>query len=343
MAGQERLGSAPALIALIQQGAMAQMACVAAELRLADLLADGPKHASELAQATGSHAPSLLRLLRALASLELCTEREDGSFALSPTGALLHTDAPNSLRSWALWFGRYHWPVWGHLLHSVKTGESARKLVTGTDGFVGLFERNPEAAALFNNTMLQLTRLVANEVVRAYDFAGMRRIVDVGGGHGALLATVLAEYPGLRGVILELPHAIEGASAYIQKAGLTSRCELIAGSFFETVPAGADAYLLKSIIHDWNDERSTLVLRNCRCAIPSTGRLLLIERVMPARLEPSSAHRAIAFADLAMLVGPGGQERTVDEYRALLESSGFRLAKVIATALEYCILDAVPY
>ncbi len=339
---QDHLGPAPALITLIQRGAMAQMACVAAELRIADLLAGGPKHASELAQATKSHAPSLHRLLRALASLELCSERADGSFALSPMGSLLRSDVSNSLRAWALWFGRHHWPVWGNLLHSVKTGESARKLVTGTDGFVGLLERDAETAALFNDTMLQLTRLAASEVARIYDFAGLRRIVDVGGGYGALLAAILEAHPHLHGVLLDLPHAIEGARTQMQERGLTCRCEFIAGSFFETVPAGADAYLLKDIIHDWNDERGTLILGNCRRAIPSGGRLLLIEQVMPARIEASSAHNSIVFSDLAMLVGPGGRQRTEVEFRALFDACGFRLDKVLVTALGYSILEAVP-
>jgi hypothetical protein len=327
---------------MIRQGAMAQMACVAAELCLADLLAGGPRRVSELARATESHAPSLHRLLRALASLELCTEGEDGSFTLSPMGSLLRSDTSDSLRSWILWFGKYQWPIWGRLLYSVKTGESARKLVMGADGFVGLFERDPEAAALFNDTMLQLTRLIAREVVCAYDFAGMSRIVDVGGGHGALLVTILQTHSSLHGVLLDLPHATEGARMQVEKAGLSGRCDIIAGSFFETMPAGADGYLLKNIIHDWNDERGAVILRNCRGAIPSGGRMLLIERVMPSRLERSAGHHAIAFADLGMLVGPGGRERTVDEYRALLDASGFRLSRVIATALEFSILEAVP-
>jgi hypothetical protein len=338
----EQLGTASTVIAMIQRGAMAQMVCVAAELRIADFLAGGPKHVDELAQATKSHAPSLHRLLRALASLDLCAEREDGSFALSPIGSPLLSDAPNSLRSWLLWFGRYHWPVWGKLLQSVKTGESARKLAMGTDGFVGLLERDPEAAALFNETMAQFTRLVAGEMVRAYDFAGMRRIVDVGGGHGVLLATILQAYPALTGVLFDLPHAIEGARTQMEKAGLSSRCEFMAGSFFESIPTGADAYLLKNVVHDWNDERSTAILQNCRRAMPADGKLLLIERIMPARVQASSAHRAIAYADLAMLVGPGGRQRTKTEFRKLLDTSGFALTRVISTALDFRILEAVP-
>jgi len=338
---RERPGKAPLLIALIQSASLSQVACVAAELRIADLLASGPKDADELARATDTHAPSLHRLLRALASLELCTERNDGSFELSPMSSLLRTDAPDSLRSWLLWCCRYQWSDWGNLLYSVKTGESARKLATGTDGF-GHLQRDPRAAAIFNGAMVEMTRLIAAEVMRAYDFSGLRRIVDVGGGHGALVAAVLEAHPALRGVVFDLPHAIEGARTYLTSKGLAERCDLMTGDFFEQVPGGADAYLLKNIVHDWNDEQSGRILRNCCDAMPRNGRLLLIERIMPGRLEASSFHRSIVWADLTMLLGPGGCQRTEAELRALLGASGFRLAGIVGTALEYSVIEAVP-
>jgi SAM-dependent methyltransferase len=314
---------------------------VAAELRIADLLAGGPRNVHELAADTGSHAPSLLRLLRALASLDFCREGENGVFALNPIGALLQEKTSSSLRSWILWWGRYQWPLWGNLLHSVKTGESARKLVTGADGFAQL-EHDPDAAATFNRAMAEYTRLVGSGVVRAYDFGGMRRIVDVGGGYGALLAAILEAYPGARGVLLDLPHAIEGAKVNLANTGLANRCEFITGDFFDSVPDGGDAYLIKAVIHDWDDERSVVILRNCRRAIPSAGKLLLVERIMPDRLEASAPHRAIARADLNMLIGPGGRERTEADFRSLLHSSGFNLTRIVPTALEYSILEAIP-
>jgi ubiquinone/menaquinone biosynthesis C-methylase UbiE len=338
---REPLETALELFELINSGSMSQAAYAAAELRIADHLTSGPKNADELARATGAHTPSLHRLLRALASLELCIEREDGSFALSPMGSLLCTDGSNSLRSWLLWWGKYQWPLWANLLYSVKTGESARKFATGTEGF-GHLERDTEAAAVFNRAMAQLTGLVAAEVVRVYDFAGMRRIVDVGGGYGALLAAVLEAHPDAHGVLYDLPHAIEGARAHLTNAGLQKHCEFITGNFFDSVPTGGDAYLLKTVIHDWNDERSAVILRNCRRAIQQHGKLLLVERIMPERLEASSLHRSIARADLTMLVGPGGRERTKAEFLALLHASGFRLTRVVATALEYSILEADP-
>jgi SAM-dependent methyltransferase len=338
---QEALRRAPDLVALINSGSMAKAVCVAAELKIADHLADGPKHADELAQATGSHAPSLHRLLRALASLDLCSEREDGSFELSAMGDLLRSDAPTSLRNWTLWYGAYIGPVWENLRYSVKSGESARKLITGANDFSHL-DRDAEAAAVFNGAMAEFTSLVADEVVQVYDFAGVRRIVDVGGGYGALIAAVLRASPSAQGVLFDLPHAIPGARTLLTKAGVAARCEFVTGSFFDQVPAGADAYLLKAILHDWDDEQSAMILRNCRRAMPPDGKLLIVERVLPARFEASSLHRSIARADLTMLVALGGRERTEKEFSVLLESSGFRLAKVIATSLEYSLVEAIP-
>jgi orsellinic acid C2-O-methyltransferase len=338
---RRRLGTARDLIALINGGSMSKAVCVAAELGIADRLASKAKSVDELARDAGSHAPSLRRLMHALASLNLCTEHEDGSFALTSLGSLLRTDTPDSLRSWIMWCSGYMWPVWGNLLHSVRTGESARKLCTGLDGFDHL-EQDEEVAAMFNRAMADVTRLVASEAVRAYEFAGMRRIVDVGGGYGALLATVLKANPDACGVLLDLPHAIAGARVHLAAAGLAERCEFITGSFFDSVPPGADAYVLKTIIHDWDDDQSTIILRNCRRAIPPTGKLLLIEQILPDRFEACARHQAIARADLNMLVGLGGRERTEAEFGALLGLSGFRLARVVPTGLEYCLLEGVP-
>src|SRR6266404_2952374 len=189
---RDQMSPAPTevIVDLIHRGAMAQVAYVAAELCIADHLASAPMRVCELAQATGAHTQSLHRLVRALVTLGLCIERNDGSFALSQAGSLLRADAGDSLRSWLLWFGRYQWAVWGDLLHTVRTGEGARKRATGSDGF-GLFDRDPDAAPVFNMAMVQLTRIIANEVVRAYDFGRVRKIVDVGGGHGALLEVIL--------------------------------------------------------------------------------------------------------------------------------------------------------
>jgi orsellinic acid C2-O-methyltransferase len=326
------------LVQLVQQGAMARIACVSAELGIADLLASGPKHVAELAQATQTHAPSLRRLLRALVTLELCTEHEDGSFSLLPGGDALRTDSANSVRSWMLWFGQHQWSVWGQLLRIVRTGEPARN-----SGAFEFLNRDPEAAAHFNGAMLELTRIVAQDVVHAYDFTELQRILDVGGGRGTLLAAILNAYPDLHGILLDLPHATEGARSHLTESGVIDRCDLVTGNFFETIPPGADAYILKNIIHDWEDERAALILRNCHRAATRRAKLLLIERIIPLRLEASPEHRTVAYADMAMLVGPGGRERTEDEFRLLLQGAGFELSRVIATAQGYSILEALPY
>ena len=322
------------LVSLINSGALAQALRVAAELRIPDLLAGGPKQVEDLACATGSHAPSLRRLLKALSSIGVCRERDDGSFALDTVGALVRSDGESSLRSWVLWFGRYQWPMWGNLLRSVKTGESARKAAYGTDGF-GHLERDAEAATVFDNAMTELSRLVADEVVAAYDFTGLTSVVDVGGGRGALVCAILEAHPSIRGTVLDRPHAFAAQDKDL------ARCDFVVGDFFQSVPA-ADLYLLKNVIHDWDDEQSVRILRNCRTAMPAHGRMLVIERVMPERLESTARHRTIAWADLAMLVGPGGKERTEAEFRALLDHAGIGLRSVIPTATEYTILEAVP-
>lgn len=338
---REQLRKALGVLGLINNGSLSQAMSVAAELRIPDLLAGEPKHVDELARATGSHAPSLHRLLRALTSLELCNEHADGYFSLTATGSLLRTDVPDSLRFWTLWWGKHQWSVWGNLLYSVRTGQSARKLATGTDDF-GHLVRGSYTAAVFNRAMAEFTVLVAAETLRVYDFAGLRRIVDVGGGYGVLLASILDAFQNAHGVLFDLPHAVEGAMTHLTSAGVADRCACIAGDFFDYVPRGGDAYLLKAVIHDWDDERSSAILRNCRRAIPNDGKLLIIERVIPARVEASSAHRAIARADLNMLVALSGRERTEAEFCVLLESSGFRLANVMATGVEYSIIEAFP-
>ena len=328
-----------AITDLIERIALAQAAYVAAELRLADHLAAGPMQVNELARATDCHPPSLHRLLRALVTLEICIEQGDGAFALGRYGSPVRSDSADSLQSRLLWFGRNQWAVWGQLLQTVRTGESARKRMTGSDGF-GMLELDPSAASTFNMAMVQRSRLVAKEVAQHYDFSGVRTIVDVGGGHGVLLETVLRANPGVRGVLFDRPHAIAGARAFVEQAGVADRCELVPGDFFDALPAGADVYLLKNIIHDWDDERASRILRNCHDAMPDGGRLLLIEHVLPARLDASASHRAIVHDDLAMMLGPGGKERNEHEFRELLRCSGFALAGVKPIGLGYSILEA---
>jgi SAM-dependent methyltransferase len=317
----------------------AQAVHVAAELRLADLLANGPRTSAELAAATGAHAPSLQRLLRALTALDVCRECDDGAFEIAPLGSLLGTDDPDSLRSWAIWWGAHLWPVWGNLLYSVRTGQSARALLTGTDGFKHL-ERDPEAAAIFNQALVELTRLACAHIVRAYDFTGLRRIVDVGGGYGELLAAILKAQPAAFGVLFDLPHALDGARQRFEKAGLAERCEFVAGDFFASVPDGADAYVLKSVIHDWNDERSRQILASCRRAMGVDARLLLVEQVLPERLEVSATHQALARSDLNMLVAHAAGERTAAELGKLLHATGFTVTRIVPAGPTWSVIEA---
>jgi orsellinic acid C2-O-methyltransferase len=326
------------LLDLISSSWIAQACHVTARLGIADLLAAGPRTAEDLAAATGADAPALRRLLGALGSVDICRQRDDGAFEMTPMGALLGANVPCSLRAWALQWGGEAWLVWANLLHSVRTGQSARSLITGTVGF-GHLERDPQAAEVFNQAMVDLTRLAAVDLARAYDFAG-QRVMDVGGGYGELLAQILKAYPTARGVLFDMPHAIPRARAHLDGRGLEGRCEFVAGDFFASVPTGADVYVLKTVIHDWPDEKAREILRTCVRAMAPGARLLVIERLMPERLVPSAESRALARVDLHMLVALGAQERTEAEMRALLQSAGLAEVRRIGTPTEYQILEA---
>jgi hypothetical protein len=303
---------------------ISQAIYVAAKLGIADLLQQGPKNADELAQVTGTHARSLYRLLRALASIGVFAEAEDGRFGLTPLGAYLQTGIPGSVRALTLNHGERLYRPWGELLHSVRTGESAFHHIFGMDVWQ-YATQNPEAAALFNVAMTELTTQVATAVVAGYDFSRFGTIVDVGGGHGTLLLSILEANPQLRGILFDLPHVTESAKKHIEAASLTGRCEVVAGDIFSSVPGGGDAYILKNIIHDWDDERALKILQNCNRAMADNGKLLLVEEVIP----PGNALSFGKLVDLNMLVMAGGGERTEAEYRALFAASGFQLTNVI--------------
>ncbi len=303
---------------------------VAAKLGIADLLTGGARSAAELASATGTHAASLRRLLRLLASAGVFAEEDDGRFALTPVGECLRTGVPGSLHAVALFIAGptpIH-RVWTNLLYSVQTGEPAFDRLFGASPFEYL-ARHPEESAVFNAAMASMTAQIVSAVSAAYDFSRFRTIVDVGGGFGVLLAAILRGSPALRGVLFDSPHVAEGAKKYIEAAGLAPRCQVIAGNFFETVPGGADAYILKSVIHDWDDERSLVILKNCRRVIAAQGRLLLVELILPARVEASPQCQIAAELDVNMLLGPGGSERTESEFRTLFAEAGFELKRII--------------
>lgn len=310
---------------------------VAATLGIADLLEDGPKSADDLAKATEAHAPTLYRLLRALAGVGVFAET-DGRFGSTPLAECLRTDAPGSLRAWAMQIGQpYFWTSWGHLLHSVRTGEPAFPDLHGTTAWEYRAAR-PKEDAIFNAAMTALSAGVVEAVVKSYDFSEIGVLVDVGGGEGALLAAILAADPALHGVLFDQPHVVATAGALLERAGVADRCEAVGGSFFDAAPGGADAYLLKSIIHDWDDPAAIEILRACRAAMADTGRLLVVEPIIRPGNEPDPAK----FWDLNMLVMLGGRERTADDFEQLYAESGFELTNIIRTGSLFDVIEGVP-
>ena len=329
------------LLALVNASWMTQAAAVAVELRLPELLCEGPRSAETLAREAQCHGPSLSRLLHALTSLDLLTMRPDGDFALTATGTLLRSDVTGSLAAWTVFCGTRSWTTWGRLIDSVRTGQSVRKQTRGVDGFDHLQE-DPEAALMFNRAMVDLTQPIAEAITQIVDFTGAERIVDVGGGVGELLITILSAHPSMRGVLFDLSHATRLAAERLEASGMAARCELATGSFFESVPNGADAYLLKSVLHDWDDVHSAQILRNCRLAMVANARLLVIERMAPEHYSSSPRDQGIARSDLNMLVGTGGRERPEAGYRAMLDAAGFRVTRLLALPDGYSLMEAVP-
>ncbi len=317
---------------------LTQMIYVAVKLRIPDILAGGPKSAAEIAVSAGAHPPSLYRLLRALASVGVFQEDRQSRFGLTPLSTLLRSDVPDSLRPFALSYGEpWWWNAWGSLLHSVQTGETAFNYVHGK-GLFEYFNQNPGAARIFNANMTSMTDREAQSVVTAFDFSATRVLVDIGGGHGALAAAILQAYPQVHAKIFDLPSVIEGTPIYLDSVGLSARCELIGGNFFESIPAGGDTYTLKDIVHDWDDDRAVAILRNCRAAMSGSAILLIIERLIPPRNEPSIAK----LIDINMLVFSGGRERTEAEYRTLLEAAGFKIKNILPADFGINIIEASP-
>jgi hypothetical protein len=313
---------------------------VVAELGIADLLAKGDKTADELADAVSAHGPSLYRVLRALASVGVFAETEGRRFTLTPLAECLRGNVPNSVREFARFIAI---PAasrsWDHLMHSVKTGETGLRKAFAVNNAFDYLRTHPEEAAIFDGAMTDNSRRSAPAVAQAYDFGRFRQLVDVAGGHGLLLATILQRFPSLEGVLLDLPEVVAGANKTLAPYGLDDRCKIIGGDFFQAVPAGADAYILKHIIHDWDDERALAILRNIRKAIQPSGRLLIVEVIIAPGNEPSYGK----LLDLEMLVIPGGRERTSDEYRDLFAGAGFRLAEIHQTTAPTSIIEGVPF
>jgi hypothetical protein len=317
---------------------LSQALSVAAELGIADLLKDSPRTIADLAQATGAHPPSLYRLLRLLASEGVFVEQEQGQCALTPLAVPLQRDAPTTLCARAIFDGaECNWRAWGQLMHSVMTGKPACDHTFGIP-FFDYLRQHSTAGASFDALMAEQTLPWARAIVEAYDFSTIGTLVDVGGGYGTLLVAILTAHPQLRGVLYDLPHVIAGARPRLTAAALTGRCDARAGDFFTAVPNGGDCYLLKHILHDWDDDRCIAILKNCRRVMPIDGRLLVVELIIPPNNEPDYGK----YLDLNMLVLYTGRERTEAEYRKLFEATGFALARVVATPSEVSVIEGRP-
>ena len=319
---------------------VSQLIYVAARLGIADELTGGPRTVTVLAKKVGAHEPSLRRVLRALASLGIFAETANGRFKLTPLAATLRSDVKGSLRPFALMMAdTYNWNAWGQLLHGTRTGQLPFDHVYGMPLFEYLRE-HPNADREFSAAMASISGPEADAIARGLDFGRFKTVIDVGGAHGHLLATVLGRHRKVRGILYDQPQVVAGAAAsgFITARGIADRCSVQGGNFFTSVPAGADAYMMKYIIHDWTDDQCVRILGNCRRAMAPDGRVLVVEHV----IRPGNAPDWGKLLDVNMLVLPGGQERTREEFAALFTRAGLRLKRIHKTAAALSILEAAP-
>jgi hypothetical protein len=340
MASPQRADSSlNVLLKLVEGHRVTAVIYAAARLGIADLLLQGPKSAPELARLTDTHERSLFRLMRALVALGICAQASDDSFKLTEMGTYLATNSEHSLKAWVLFEGGPLRAGWDELIESIRTGKTADELAgLGQERFEVL--AGTKEAGLFNDAMVSITRTAASAVLAAYDFSGISTLMDVGGGLAELMIAILRRYPSMRGIVFDLPHCAEGARKNLSDAGVAARGEFIAGSFFEALPTGtgADAIIMKSIIHDWNDERCVRILENCHRTLTPGARLMLIDKVMPEKFDPGGGDFVVVLDDLNMLRGPGGCERTPNEFRALLSKGGFSMRQVVPAG-RYSVIE----
>jgi hypothetical protein len=334
----EQTSRAARLLELVGANWTTQAIGAAVSLGLVDELARQAGATSALAQRTGCDPGSVLRLLRALAGIDIVERHPDGSWALTPMGELLQADVPGSVRDWALWCSGPQWALWGDLAVSVRTGRSARARTGMAPGYAHL-EDDAAAARVFHGAMAGLSGRIGRAVADAIDWSRSARVVDIGGGYGELVAEILIAHPHLRGLIVDLPHATTHAAERLASRGLDTRCAVVAGSFFDELPPQADTYLLKSILHNWDDGDALRILQRCRGAMNPKSRLLLIERVMPEQPARQRRSRAILRSDLNMLVSLGGRERTVEEFARLANQAGLDRPRRKAAALDFSVLE----
>jgi hypothetical protein len=308
-----------------------------AQLGIPDLVEAGPKSAAELASEIGAQQQALYRLMRATACVGVLSEGPDGKFSETPLSAVLRTNAKPSLRSLAIMGGReWHGRGWSDLEYCVRTGKQTLDHIYGMPVFE-FFKLHPEEARIFDDTMTELSTIDAPAVAGAYAFDGIRSIVDVGGGHGLLLATILARNPEMRGTLYDAPHVVEGARNGPLKP-LAGRCTFASGDMFSSMPADADAYIMKHIIHDWPDDLCVKILKACRKNVNAGGKLLVVDNV----IQPGNDFFPGKFLDLQMLIFPGGRERTETEFLKLFAASGWQLSRVIRTAVPESIVEGIP-
>ena len=326
------------LLRLVDGFRVTQTIYAGVELGIPDLLAEGERTADDLADASGADPATLYRLLRALASLGIVHEGDEQMFSLTDLGRPLRSDVPGSLRGWVRLQGRdYLWRSWGNLANAVREGQNSFRMVHGTDIWEWRAEHADESA-IFDEAMRSMTIGANASILDAYDFGRFGTIADVAGGNGTLIAAVLATHPAARGILFDQEHVVSGAEPILRAAGVLDRCQIVAGSFFESVPDGADAYVLKWIIHDWEDEESVAILRTCRAAMGTDAVVLLIERDLGRPNEDPVAK----LADLNMLVMPGGRERALDEYAALFDAADLRLVAAHPTTSGHLVIEAAP-
>jgi O-methyltransferase domain/Dimerisation domain len=326
------------LMQMIMGFRVTQLLHVAAKLGIADKLADGPKSSRDLAKQCDCDADALYRTLRALGNLGVLIELGQQRFRLTALGEHLRAGKQGSLHAAALLYGEpWLWNAYGQMLHSVQTGRPAFEHAHGSP-FFDYLGANELAAETFNAAMTAFSEQETAAIVRAFDFSEVSHVTDVGGGHGRLVASLLRAYPRLRATLFDKPQVVSGASELQDPAGLGARCEIIPGNFFEAVPAGGEVYLLKSVIHDWDDDKASQILERCREAMTPMSRLLVIERVVG---DPSEASEAKLF-DINMLTMLGGRERTQFEHQALLHTAGLRLTRIISTPSPLTVLEAMP-
>jgi hypothetical protein len=304
---------------------------VAAELRIADMLADGPKRPDELARQTGAKADMLYRVLRALASIGIFAEDDEGRFMLTPLAETLCGDSGQ--RAYARLHGQELYQSWSKLLEAVRTGNAGFVEAFGVSAF-DYFHKNPDRGAVFDRAMTGHHGPEADPMLDAYDFSGFKDLVDVGGGNGSLLMAILKRHPHMRGVLFDLPAVVDRARGTVESEGLQDRCRLEGGNFLESVPAGADAYLLRHVVHDWRDEDAATMLRNCGSAMNPDGKVLVVEIVVPAGNDPSFAK----WMDL-MMITYGGKERSEKQYRELFALAGLRLNRIVPTRAGISVIE----